>query len=199
MPKISLTSLADIASVVGTQKVTKVRAIKKRGPYSPAVDFYKALREALVTAHDNGWSKVNLLEIPHAQTDPKKVASYLSAINGYNKWWGQKTLQSFDAPRSTYSKHGIDVLVTPETGIEAGTTQYVLKFYLNNEPLDTFKANLITALMEMTLRDQCQATEVMAVLDVRRGKLFTMRSQLKTLKTVIDAELAYVADLWDAL
>jgi hypothetical protein len=199
MPKISLTSLADIASAAGTQKVTKVRAIKRRGPYSPAIDFYKALREALVTAHDNGWSKANLLEVPHAQTDLKKVSSYLAAVNGYNKWWGQKTLHSFEAPRSVYSKHGIDVPVNPETGIDTGTVQYVMKFYLNVDPLDAFRANLITGLMETALRDRCQAAELMAVLDVRRGKLFIMGSQLATLKAIIDAELAYVAGLWDAI
>lgn len=199
MPRISLTSLAEIASVAGTQKVTKVRAIKRRGPYSPAIDFYKALREALVTAHDNGWSKADLLEVPHAQADPKKVTSYLSAVNGYNKWWGQKALHSFEAPRSVYTKHGIDVSVNPETGIDMGTAQYVIKFYLNVHPLDAFRANLITGLMETALRDKCKTAEIMAVLDVRRGKLFTMGSQLASLKAIVDAELAYVANLWDAI
>lgn len=199
MPQLSLTDLVDIVSTAGTPKATKVSQVKNRGDYAPAFDFYKALREGLSAAHQPGGSKAALQALPGKLADYKKVANYTDAIGGYVKWWGQKSITAFDPVRKLYSKHGVDVSVNPELGLETQDGRYLVKLYLKAEPLTKFKADLITVLMETALRTDCKQEEVMAILDVRRGKLFTLGAKVAPIKAMVDAELAYVANLWDSL
>jgi len=51
-------------------------------------------------------------------------------------------------------------------------------------------------LMEHVLRPHCHNGATMSVMDVRRGKLFSWKESLKSLIPLVDAELAYIANLW---
>ena len=48
MPQISLTDFVDIVSTSGTPKATKVKQVKYRPAYNPAIDFYKRIRDDIV-------------------------------------------------------------------------------------------------------------------------------------------------------
>lgn len=54
---LSLTDVVDVVLKSGVSKATKVEQIKKRAPYSPSSDYYKPLREAIIQAHQNGFTK----------------------------------------------------------------------------------------------------------------------------------------------
>lgn len=198
MPKISMSNLADIASSSGLTRQSKVRALKRRGPYSPGIDFYKSLREGLVDVHRGGITRAQLVQLAEAQSDPRRGGPYRSAIAAYLKWWGQKEIALLDPPRDTYSKHGVDVSVNPEMAMSINGTKYLVKLHLNRDPLDTFKVNVITSLMELVLRAKCKNGEVMAVLDVNRAKLHPLGTQAEKYRILIDGELAYVAGIWDS-
>jgi len=51
MPEISLTSFVDFVLAGGTTRLRRVREIKRQinEGYSPATDFYKAIREGIVS------------------------------------------------------------------------------------------------------------------------------------------------------
>jgi hypothetical protein len=73
MPEISLTDFVDFVVRSGPAKVTKVREIRERGPYAPALDFWKPLREGIVSFHAAGSTdKRELDRILRGITDPKK-------------------------------------------------------------------------------------------------------------------------------
>ena len=191
MPSLSLTDLVDVVSKAGTPKATKVAEIKNRKPYQPATDFYKPFRDGVIDIHQKGKDKKGLLDLQNALTDPKKIANYPDAIDGYRKWWGKKTISWFEPPKNTYGHAGIDVAVNPELGLVVDGKRHVVKLYLKADPL--------TVLMEVSLRSKCQADDLLALLDVRQAKLFTVSAQLKPTKAVVDAELAYVAALWPSV
>lgn len=199
MPKISMSSLADIASNSGLKRQSKVRALKRRGPYSPGIDFYKSLREGLVDVHRGGITKAQLGQLAESQSDPRRSGPYRSAVAAYLKWWGQKDIALLDPPRDTYSKHGVDVSVNPEMALSINGTTYLVKLHLNRDPLDTFKVNVITSLMELVLRAKCTDGEVMAVLDVNRAKLHPLGTHAEKYRLLIDGELAYIAGIWESL
>lgn len=199
MPQISLTDLVDVVSASGTPKATKVGAIKNRGPYTPGTDFYRPLRDGIIDIHTKGAQKAAVLGITKSLSNFKKIGNYSEALNGYAKWWGKKPIKWFQPARSTYSKSGIDVTVNSQLGLEIDGVPHLIKLYLKPDALSKSRVDLITVLMDSQLRDIAPHNTIMAVLDVRRGKLFPLSVNGKPVKAMIDAELAYIASLWEAL
>jgi hypothetical protein len=196
MPQISLTDLVDIVSTSGTPKATKVAKVKARPDYEPAHDFYKPLRERIVDVHRDGDPKTVFTAFLQNIADPRKRANYPSAVTGYKKWWGQKMLTWFGPPRTTYAQHGVEVMINPELGLDVNGTRYLVKLYFKDAALSKLRVDIITLLMETSLRPRCEKDEVMSVLDVRRGKLFRLQATSSATIAMVDAELAYVAALW---
>src|SRR3954462_10658852 len=196
MPSLSLTDLVDVVSKAGTPKATKVAENKNRNPYQPATDFYKPLRDGLVELHKAGKDRSALAELLGGIQDQKKLTNYPSALDGYYKWWGKKTIEWFDPPRNLYGHAGVDVAVNPELGLIVDGTRFVIKLYLKADPLSKLRVDLVTVLMEIALRPKCKPGDALALLDMRRSKLFTVSAPIKPTRAVIDAELSYVAALW---
>lgn len=199
MPNLSLTDLVDVVSKAGTPKATKVAAIKNRKPYQPATDFYKPFRDGLIEIHEAGKARNALGDLQKSLTDPKKITNYPEAIDGYRKWWGKKSLTWFEPPRNVYGHAGIDVAINPELGLVVDGTRHIIKLYLKADPLTKLRVDLITVLMEVALRPKSQEGDLLALLDVRQSKLFTVNAPIKPTKAVVNAELAYVAALWPSV
>ena len=92
MNPISLTDFVDFVMKVGSPKLTQVRTVKNRGPYDAATDFWKALREGIVSFHQDGGTKKELDKIVAGLTDKKKVARYHECVGGYKKFLGRKQI-----------------------------------------------------------------------------------------------------------
>lgn len=196
MPRLSLTDLVDVVSKAGSPKATKVRQIKNRNDYSPATDFYKPLRDGIISVHQSGKSKSELDSILNGLKDVKKRSAYPEIIEGYRKWWGGKKPEWFSPPTAVYTNSGIDVSINPEIGFLYNDTPHVIKLYLKDDDVNKSKMDLITALMEHCLRQKTSANTRIGVLDVRGSKLYTLGTNSAVQKAIIDAELAYVAALW---
>jgi hypothetical protein len=199
MPRISLTDFVDIVSKSGTPKATKVAQIKNRPDYEPAVDFYKPLREFIVDHHKRALPKFASAEALASIADPKKMTNYPEAIDGYRRWWGNKALEWFDTPVGTFSSHGVDVVVNPELGLVVNGRSYVIKLYFKADPLSKARVDIVTHMMEETLRGSLLGGEIMAVLDVRRAKLISPTVPIPRLTAALNAELAYVAAMWGSV
>ncbi len=198
MPQLSLTDFVDIVSARGTPKATKVRQLKRRPTYDPAADFYKRIREGIVEAHQADQGKVCIDRTMTGLTDQKKITAYPPIVAGYKKWWGKKSLVWFYPPNVLYSKHGVDVAVNPELGLEIDGTPHLIKLYFKADPLAKNRVDIITHLMAITASGTCPSPSptVMSVLDVRRGKLISPTVPITGLTGILDAELAYIATLW---
>ncbi|MNK97980.1 hypothetical protein D3C87_1183310 [compost metagenome] len=202
MPRITLTDVVDVISKSGTPKATKVSQIKYRQSYSPQTDFYKALREGIVSVHQNGHPKQKLGDVLKFLTDEKKLKNYPKAILGYEKWWGKKNIM-WSAPFSaTYSYQDIDIGINPELGLVIDGEPYLVKLYLKDESLQKLRIDIVLALMESALSGGAVADCKMAVLDVRSSKLFCSANDpvaLAKLMKMVNAELAYVSALWEQI
>jgi hypothetical protein len=202
MPKISLTDVVDVISKSGTPKATKVSQIKYRQSYSPQTDFYKALREGIVSVHQNNHPKKALNDILTLLTDEKKIKNYPKAIQGYEKWWGKKNIVWNSTFSANYSYQGIDIGINPELGLIIDGEPFLIKLYLKDESLLKLRVDIVLALMETALSAGSVTGCKMAVLDVRNGKLFCSSkdptSQEKLMK-MVNAELAYFSVLWDQI
>lgn len=196
MPKLSLTDFIDVVSKSGSPKVTKVKQLKNRDVYSPATDFYKPFREGLIALHTHGKDRSALDSVILKLSDTKKIANYPELVEGYKKWWGKKTISWFAPPRGVYSNSGIDVAINPELGLVIDGKRVIVKLYNKSDPVTQFRIDMVPLLMEIVLREKCQEGDVVALLDVRKGKLHYLTVNVATSKFGLDAELAYIASLW---
>jgi hypothetical protein len=191
MAHLALSDFLDVISKAGSPKATAVRKIKHRGPYSPAKDFYKPLRDGIVDAHESNKSPATLSAVL-LKVAAAKHANYSTVIAGYRKWWGKRPLTWFEPPSGNYIGSGFDIGVNPELGLKDGSANLVIKLHLKDEPLTKFRTDLITALMAETLG----AGVSLGVLDVRRSKLFLASGSGNSMMPMVNAELAYIAALW---
>jgi len=210
MPHLSLTDFVSIVSASGTPKATKVRQVKHRGPYSPAVDFYKGIpavdfykgiREGIVACHKDRRGKKHLARILERLTDKKKITNYAAVARGYRRWWGRKALVWFEPPHDVYTHSGVDVSINPELGLTVDGQAHVIKLHFKADPLSKKRVDIITHLMGLAFAEWTPPDEapVMSVLDVRRWKLISPTVPVPHLTAIVDAELAYVAALWPSV
>lgn len=197
MPQISLTDFVDIVSKAGRPKATKVRQVRERPEYEPAFDFYKSFREHIIENHRRGGTKASVSDVLRTLSDQKKINSYTELANAYRKWWGRKELKWFTPPRDLYSANGIEVILNPELGLEINGKRHIIKMYLKNDPLTTFKTELIIDLLEQQLRNNTNTVDHFAVLDIRRSKLFSEPPHTPTSIPIINAEISYISSIWN--
>lgn len=195
--KISLTELVDIVAKAGVSKATKVSEIEAshQQDYSVAKDFYKQLRTRIVDAHKNARPKAVLDNVLEGVKDPRKLPRYQVLAKSYQRWWGRNNINWFQPPAAIYKSSGVSVVVNPELGLEFPNERIVVKLYFKKQPLRRQSADLITALMAGSLRANCNV----AVLDVERRKIFLQPKDKSNHIAMIDAELAYVAQLTSVL
>lgn len=76
----------------------------------------------------------------------------------------------------------------------------MIKLFLKaNENLDKRHADIILAMMEKVLRDKVNDDVEFAILDVRRGKLFTYTNNDPRLLILLKSEAREFADMWKEL
>lgn len=197
--EISLTDFVDFVCKAGSSKLTKVRQIKGRDDYSPATDFYKALREGIISNHQERGSKKDLNDILFGLTDPKKMKNYKEAIEGYKKFWGRKTINWFNPPFKHWKVGDVDVRINPELGLEYGDKFFVVKLYLKSDKLSKDKIDQILTLMESQLRKKVEPEVKMAVLDVKNAKIFIKEDDDVTLLPLLDGEARSFETIWKSL
>lgn len=199
MQSISTTDFLDVVSRTGASKVTKIREIKHRKPYSPAVDFYKPIRDHLISTHSNNLGKAHVSSILSNITDEKKIKAYDEIANGYTQWWGTKAIAYFNPPAGAFTfagAPGFGINVYPELGLVINGTRHVVKLHLKADSLSKPRADIIHELMSTVLAPLLEPGDVMAVLDVRRHKLFIPTVSKSNLTIVLQSELAYIANTW---
>lgn len=197
--EISLTDFVDFVCKAGSSKLTKVKQIKGRDEYSPATDFYKALREGIVSNHEAEGTKKDLNKIVAEITDPKKVKNYTHSIEGYKKFWGRKKITWFNPPFKHWKVGEVDVRINPELGLECDDKFYVVKLYLKNDKLSKDKIDQILSLMENQLRKKVEQEVKMAVLDVKNGRLFVKEDDNLALLPLLEGEARSFETIWKSI
>lgn len=196
---LSLTDFIDFAIKSGTPKLSKVREIKGRGPYHPATDYWKPLREYLRDLHEAGtFDKQALKRFAESYNDPKKVTRYRPACAGYLKFLGRRESRWFKPPHGTWSPNRLRIRINPELGLVIASTPHVIKLYFKSERLSKQRVDLLTFLMSRQLGASLPECGF-AVLEVNSGKLFNSREGGIDLMPLLLGEAASFEAIWDSL
>lgn len=200
MDKVSLTTFVDFVTRAGTPKLTVVRHFKDRDDYDPATDFYKAVREGIVTMHERGNDKSSLDRVLAGLTDGKKKAAYPSIVSGYKKFLGRRAVTWFPPPAAAWGQAGVEVNVNPELGLDIDRTRYVIKLYFKDIKIPANRVSMLNELMRDAFSPTSSAsTAKYSVLDVRNAKLYTGAGANPGLLALLKGEAASFRAIYDFL
>ena len=200
MPAISLTDFVDFVISSGTPKLSKVQEVKRRGPYEPAFDFWRALREAIVALHNSrSLNKRQLDRAASGLTDKNKQLRYPDSIRGYKRFLGRKRISWFAPPTGRWGPPGLTIRVNPELGLYINGVPHLIKLYFKGEPLSRRRVAIVLLLLRVALHPQVRNGTTYAILDVPRGKLFGDPSPDSSLIPLLQGEASAFLTIWNSL
>jgi hypothetical protein len=198
MIRISLTDFVDFVISAGSPKLTKVNQVKKRGAYNAATDFWRGLRNGIVSFHRaHTTDKRQLDRILTTVHDENKIPRYQESIRGYKRFLGRKTVSWFSPPSTTWGPRGIQISINPELGLNINGTRHIIKLYFKSEKLSKRRADIVLLLLNVALRDQISYHATYGLLDVPRGRLFANTSPNSTLLPLLRAEAISFVSIWE--
>lgn len=200
MPKLTLTDFIDIVGKPTPQKITKIQQIKNRSEYTPAMDFYKQLKEGIIHAHKDGLGQSHLKGLMAGLTNTSKLKRYPPLIDEYLRWWGKRTYTWQDPPSGSW-KHGkITINVTPELGLIHKDKLYVIKLYFKSERITGRNMTIVQYLMQKVLPQNTGLETIMAVHEVGSGKLIDKPpDETRSIEAQLCGEAAMIQEMWDML
>lgn len=197
MIELSLTRFLDFTMKSGSPKVTSLQQTKKQlgNAYDPATDYYKQIRDAIVSHHRNSKPFSTVDTVANNVKNKSKLQNYPAIAAGYKSFRGTKQIKWFAPPRGDWNAHGVSVSLNPELGLEFKGVRNVIKLYFKSEQPRKLQVSAILSLMDAQLQTP-KSTMTMGVLDVRRGKLITDNPPNPALMALMQGEAASIAAMW---
>ena len=198
MPKISMTTFVDFVTKSGTPRLTVLRKAKSEYEleYSPARDFYKALRESIVEMHENQTNIDNLDSVMEGLTDQRKLRPYQECVAGYRKWCGRKEIKWVKSFVAHWTRGHLAVRVNPELGVSIDGKMHFVKLYFKPEKLSKPRIETMFCLLAQSLPNEFSESRV-GILEVRRGVLHGPNRNIPDIETLLDGEAAAFQTMWD--
>jgi hypothetical protein len=199
---ISLTDFVDFTLKAGPAKVTKVREIKHRDDYEPAVDFWKPLREGIVDLTRTGKvDKRSLDALIDAQTHGTKQRLYPAAAKGFLKFLGRRPWQWMVPLKGTWTAGRLTVKVNPEIALRIAGRPTVIKLYFKSQELKRPNVQASIGVMVDELGSGASAETQFGILDVKAGKLLTWDGRWSPIDTqiLIRGEAQSFVAIWDSV
>lgn len=195
---ISLTEFMDFVNKSGMAKMTVVSSTKahREDDYKTYADYWLKLREKIKEVHKKHLSQDDFRELIE-EIKPDKIENYHLAIEGYCKFWGKKKIEWVKPPRKIWKIGNIRLAVNPELGLKIKDQIYYVKIYTKaNSQIDKRHADMILTLMEQELRPKVEEDAVFAVLDIKRGKLFSTKPTDPKLRILLKTEAQEFEAIW---
>ncbi|MEW8073918.1 MAG: hypothetical protein AB2826_26235 [Candidatus Thiodiazotropha sp.] len=195
MPRIYMKEFSGIAVSSGTRKIPKIKREKNKTDYHPAQDYYKQIREAIITAHLKGKGIKHITQEADACPNPKKKTNFQLIAKKYKEWYGRKKATWFLPPRGTYTFSISEIILNPELGLTINDQTHVIKLYFAEESLSQNRANYMIHLM----KNQLPEIHKYHVLDIRRKKLFNATGDESVFLISINSEIVGIETAWTSL
>ncbi len=196
--QISMSTFADFASKSGPAKATVVRQWKNKPPYSPALDFYKDIREALPDFCRKNITEERLAEIA-SEASSKKRSHYKEVLEGFRSWKEAKSGTWKEPVNADWTCGDVVIKTNPEIGYEEDGITYYVKLYFKSQKIKKYQADVYLELMASAFMLQRRKNSAVVVLDVKRGREYVARSSRPATNSLLKAEAAYWEILWDSL
>ncbi len=196
--QISMTEFVNFINSSGMSKMTIVSSAKMKheqedgNPYDYWKDFKDEVRRQLIQQG----TKEDLKEFVESVREDARD-NYSIMVNGFLKFWRPSRMEWLKPVRRLASLGGVKMYINPEIGVIWQNREIMIKLYLKaNESLDKRHADIILALMESELREKVDESVEFAVLDVKRGKLYSYVNNDPRLLILLKSEGREFAEMW---
>jgi hypothetical protein len=198
--EITLTDFVEFAIKTGAPKLNHVKAIKTRGPYEPAHDYYKGLRDAIAEFHRTGKGDLKILRaaVEHHE-GTHKGSNYESRFTMYKRFLGRKNVEWFEPPRAEWTFDGLTVKVNPELGLTWDGVHHVIKIYWKSNKLSQRLVELVLFLMHQELDGEVAEPRRMALLDLPACNLLCSAEPKANLLPLLRAEARAFVEIWNGI
>lgn len=200
MVAISLTEFVDFIQKSGQPKLTAVRHIKERRShgYQVAADFYKPIRDGIVSMHKSESSEAQLDKVVDGLTDKKKQKAYPPLVKGYKRFLGHKEVAYFHPPKAVWSHGDLSVNINPELGLVIDGQPHAIKLYFKGEKLSKLQMDAINHLLASEL-GPIQDRAKLGVLDVRTGRFIPADQPKPGIEALLEGEAMAFAEMYRAV
>lgn len=196
MPDISLTTFVDFVAVAGPRRVPLVRDCKfnSNQPYDPRKDFYKRLRESIVSFEKGNMTRAQFQNIESWGVAEKKTANFEDAVTHYLSW--RDTIQgNWSEPVTGYRVFGeLRIRVNPEVGLTIDSERHSLKLHFKKDNIPANRMTIIQGLM-----GSLSTADVSSVLDIRRESCFSQADVEPDVNILLEAEAAAFMAIWNSV
>ena len=191
---ISLTTFVDFVNSTGVKKRDIVFKNLFKGEYDPRKDFYRILRNAIVTMHKNDDPSSKLPQLV-LTFDKKKTKHYNLLIKGYQKWASRKIISYIKDDSRIITLNQLDIKANPELILNIKNQPTVEKLYFKDTPLTIDASNMIVTLLSLAFGETDEYKNYQfAILDIRNSKLFKLTKKTKVDKIIETLEVE--AEFW---
>jgi hypothetical protein len=195
--QITSTTYVDFLLRTSIARLRKVREARQQyeDGYQQGRDYYRRMREGTIEMHRTGSDPADLWQIVEA-APPEKRENFKACAEGYERWMRGKGIIWTRRPASRFWKHGeLSVIVNPELLMNVNGEPYRVKLYFKQPEIKQAGANLVIHLFGLVSPKEAH----IAMLDVRRGKLFRKTRSSQDYATVLRSEALSFAAMWHAV
>ena len=204
--RIPLTRFTDFINASNMDRQDVVKDTIDFGEYSPCKDFYKIMRDAIVSFFKDGGS-IEDLEEETALVHDKKKPQYLLLLHGFKKWVKNKKIVYLGEKTCDIELNGLKISINPELILKINGKKTVVKLYFKEgKPITERKKDCfipIPVLMKSAFAvfGEEYKDYDFAVLDIRNGKFYHITQStpvekiLLTLNMEAKSWVAYQSEL----
>lgn len=192
-----MTTFVDFAVASGTRQLTCVRNAKEMysDGYEPKIDFWKPLREAIVSLLRENRPKDSLREFMSGITHEQKLTSYPKVLAGFEKWMGRKRIEWFGYEPVTWRSGDLSVRVNPELGVRMDGVDHVIKLYFKAEQPTKPRLDTMLHMINTTIPSKYAVSKV-GILDIQRSKLHVPTRPIANLDALLAGQAAAFVEMW---
>lgn len=205
MINISLTQFLNYSAKVSTSaRINEVKKIKNAPGYSPAIDYWKKLRDKIKYIHENNLPIENLRDLL-TTVPPKDFENYSRVISAYIKFINKNEVEYFSVGKAFW-EYSDEFFVgsNPELGlIINGKKFYIKNYYKKPEPNTKLtKRNIKSTLTLMQLAKpnfEVDPNAGFAVLNLQNGKLIEGTSPTSSDLLELELDAQQFINMWNRL
>lgn len=182
-------------------KTNMVRKIKYQKEYHPAFDYWKQLRDQIVSYHKNDLNK-NCFENLIPRIDIKKQPNYVYAIKQYLKFLNKKETIWFDPGKSVWIGDKLSVRSSSELGLLINGVPHLIKLYFKgkNDKVDKRNINSSLILLNTSSYDKTFNFEVNhSVLNLHKNKLYIKNDYNEDMLIALESEASQFVYIWNKI
>ena len=191
--EVSLTDfLTYVTKKSGTERISFVEALLLRDDYSPKKDYYRQVREGIISELKKGKiSKLSLLAKAHHRQETRQK-NFINIVEGLSQILQEKEFEWLNPPKKIIFLESLPIKINPEIGLKLDNKSFIVKLYFKKEIPSIEEINIGLQIMsESHLLTDC----IPAIIDLPRGRLFYLENSNEELSALAAAEAASLLSL----